>query len=156
MKKVLALLLVIALATPASAGFVEGEQVMYVGGTIPNLKGGCIGRLDATSAKELVFECAGERFDIPYAGIQRYEYSRKLARRIGAIPTVVVFLALKRRQRRHFVEIAFKDDEGTAQSMVLEVSKNMPQTVLAVLRARAPLVPYTTTAESWRYGRRSN
>lgn len=156
MKKVLALLLVIALATPAAAGFVEGEQVQYIGGTIPNLQGGCIGRLDTTPAKELIFECAGSRFDIPYAGIQRYEYSRKLARRIGAIPTVVVFLALKRRQRRHFVEIAFKDGEGTPQSAVLEVSKHMPQTVLAVLRARAPHVPYKMTAESWRYGRRSD
>ena len=154
MKRVVTLLLVMALATPASPAWVEGDQVMYVGGTLPNFKSGCIGRLNTTPARELVFECAGERFEIPYEGVQRYEYSRKLARRIGAIPTVAVFLVLKRRQRRHFIEIAFKDGEGIAQSVVLEVSKNAPQIVLAVLRARAPRAIPSVTAESWRYPRR--
>lgn len=137
MRSTVALLLALTLAAPAFPSIVEGNQVMYVGGTIAGLQAGAMGRLDLTQNKSLVFEAAGTRCEIPYAQISSHAYARKLARRMGAIATVAVVL-IKRRQRRHFIEIDFQDEAGTAQVAIFEIAKDAVQTVSAVLDARAP------------------
>lgn len=137
MRTIFAMLIVLTLAAPAFPAVVEGSQVMYVGGTIAGLKEGAIGRLDLTQEKGLVFEASGARCEIPYAQISSHSYTRKLARRMGAIATVAVVL-VKRRQRRHFIEVNFRSEDGTAQVAIFEISKDAVQTVTAVLEARAP------------------
>lgn len=136
MKKFVALLLVILLAMPAGAAIVEGQQVMYVGGSIADMKPGAMGRLDITDEKELIFDSAGGRLAIPYHDIRSFTYSKKLARRTGVLATAVVVL-IKRRQRRHFIEVSFTSAEGTPQVAIFEVSKDAAQSVVAVLRTRA-------------------
>lgn len=136
MKKFVALGLVILLAIPAGAAIVEGQQVMYVGGSIADMKPGAMGRLDITDEKELIFEAASGRLAIPYHDIRSFSYSKKLARRTGVLATVVVVL-IKRRQRRHFIEVSFTSPEGTRQVAIFEVSKDAVQSVVAVLRTRA-------------------
>ncbi len=140
MRTALALLVALAMAAPALAfpsAVVEGQQVMYVGGTVAGLKEGAMGRLDLTAEKGLVFESSGARHEIPYAQISSHNYTRKLARRMGAIATVAVVL-VKRRQRRHFIEVNYRSDDGTPHVAIFEVSKDAVQTVTAVLNARAP------------------
>jgi hypothetical protein len=138
MRTALALLVALTLAAPAFAtSVVEGQQVMYVGGTVAGLKEGTMGRLDLSMEKGLVFEAAGARYEIPYAQMTSHNYTRKLARRMGVVATVVVVL-VKRRQRRHFIEVNYRSDDGTPQVAVFEISKDAVQTVTAVLNARAP------------------
>lgn len=139
MRTVLAVLVALTLAAPAfpSSGYVEGQQVIYVGGTVAGLKEGAMGRLDLTLEKGLVFESSGARYEIPYAQITSHKYEEKLARRLGVVATVAVVL-LKRRQRRHFIEVNYRSDDGAPQVAIFEISKDAVQTVTAVLEARAP------------------
>lgn len=139
MRTVLAVLVALTLAAPAfpSSGYVEGQQVIYVGGTVTGLKEGTMGRLDLTLEKGLVFESSGARYEIPYAQITSHRYSEQLARRLGVVATIAVVL-LKHRRRRHFIEVNYRSDDGTPQVAIFEISKDAVQTVTAVLNARAP------------------
>lgn len=142
MRTAIVVLVALALAAPAfsepgRAAAVEGQQVMYVGGTIGDLQEGALGRFDLSGEKGLVFEAAGKRTEIPYAQITSHTYTEKLARRMGVVATVAVVL-VKHRQRRHFIEINFRSEDGTPQVAVFEISKDAVQTVTAVLNARVP------------------
>jgi hypothetical protein len=137
MKRIIFALLALAVVVPAHAAIVEGSQVMYVGGSIPGLPQGTFGKLDTQREDALVFEYAGGKLEIPYHSIQSFQYSQRLARRMGVLPTIAVGL-VKRRQRRHFIEVAFRGADGAPQAAVLEVSKDMAQPVNVVLLARAP------------------
>lgn len=136
MKRFVVYLLLCSFALSAAA-LVEGDQVMYAGGTIPNLREGAIGHLDTTSETVLTFEASGTKLVIPYAKMDSFEYKEELARHLGVVATIVVVMA-KHRQRRHFFRISFHDDHDVPQVAVLEVSKEMPRSLKAVLQARAP------------------
>jgi len=138
MRKGIAILLLAALLAPATHAEVTADGAIYLGGTLTNLKQGAAGTLNLTSPEAIVFAAGSERLAIPYTGIQSYEYSRKLARHIGVIATIVVVAIVKHRQRRHFVTISYKDAQGTPQLAVFEISKEMPQILFPVLQARAP------------------
>jgi hypothetical protein len=68
--------------------------------------------------------------------MQRYQYTQRLARKLGVAPTIAVGI-IKRRQRRHMVEVYFRDESGVNQVAVFEVSKDRAAPVIAVLNARA-------------------
>ena len=136
MRVMLAALVTLVLASPALAGGVEGTAVMYVGGTVQNVTEGQVGRLDTTVDRSLVFEYGSSRLEIPYASMQRYQYTQRLARKLGVAPTIAVGI-IKRRQRRHMVEVYFRDESGVNQVAVFEVSKDRAAPVIAVLNARA-------------------
>jgi hypothetical protein len=135
MKKLVALFLLVAATLPAAA--VEEGQVMYVGGTVPNLTANLVGRLDSTSEISLTFEYSNNKLAIPYAAIQSFEYSTEVTHHLGVLPAIAVGL-LKKRERRHFFRIAYLDADHTSQVVVFEVPKRMPRTLQAVLEARAP------------------
>ncbi len=136
MKKLVILSLLLALALPGAA--VEGDQVMYFGGTAPGLANGTVGRLDTTSEASLTFEYAGNnKLAIPYGAVESYQYSRDVAHHLGVLPTIAVGL-LKTREHRHFFRISYRDPNSVSQVAVFEVPKRMPRTLQAVLDARAP------------------
>ncbi len=135
MKRLLAICLLLAMTVPVGA--VEDGQVMYTGGTVPALQAGVLGRLDTTSETALSFEYAGSKLAIPYAKIDSYKYYEQVARHLGVLPAIAVGM-VKRRQQRHFFQIGYRDESNLSQVAVFEVSKQMPQTLLAVLLARAP------------------
>lgn len=142
MRTAIVVVVALALAAPAFSepgrtAAVEGQQVMYVGGTVTGLKEGAMGRLDLTAEKGLVFESSGARYEIQYTQITSHKYTEQLARRLGVVATVAVVL-VKRRQRRHFIEINFRSDDGIPQVANFEISKDAVQAVTAVLDARAP------------------
>jgi hypothetical protein len=134
MKRFTILLLISVFATSAVA--IEQGQVMYSGGTLP-IKEGVIGHLDTSSETALVFVAPAAKISIPYSKIETFQYTEELARHLGVLPTIAVGL-LKHRQRRHFFRIAFLDEHDVAQVAVLEVSKDMPRTLRAVLQVRTP------------------
>jgi hypothetical protein len=137
MKRIILALLALVVVVPAHAAIVEGSQVMYVGGSIPALPLGTMGTLNTQRTDALVFEYSGGKLEIPYQGIQSFQYSERLARRMGVLPTIAVGL-FKRRQRRHFFEVSFRGADGASQAVLLEVSKDMAQAVNVVLLARSP------------------
>jgi hypothetical protein len=135
MKRLAVICLLLVVAVPAGA--VENGQVMYTGGTVPALQAGVLGRLDITSDTALSFEYSGSKLAIPYARIDSYKYYEQVARHLGVLPAIAVGM-VKRRQQRHFFQIGYRDESNLSQVAVFEVSKQMPQTLLAVLLARAP------------------
>ena len=137
MKRILAASLLVAILLPVPARAVEGEQVMYVGGTVEILSKGAIGKLDVTSQTALKFECSGGKLLIPFEAIDSYEYSQEVARHLGVLPAIAVGL-VKRRQRRHFFRITYRDESKTQQVAIFEVRKVTPRTLMAILQGRVP------------------
>jgi hypothetical protein len=135
MKKLTVLCLLMALALPMAG--VEGDQVMYVGGTAPALRVGVIGRLDTTSETSLTFESSGTKLLIPYTDIQAFEYSTEVSHHLGVVPGIAVAL-LKKREHRHYFRISYRGADQVSQVAVFEVPKHMPRALQAVLTARAP------------------
>ena len=121
-----------------SAFALDEGHARYVGGTVPGLTAGVIGRLDTTSTTALTFEYAGIKLEIPYASIESYEYSKDVTRHLGVLPAIAVGM-VKMRRHSHYFSISYHvATEGPAQIVVLEVPKNMPRTLRAILNTRAP------------------
>src|SRR5262245_32408070 len=134
MKKFVALLLAAAFAVPALA---IDDNVIYVGGTVPNIKNGTTGHFDTGQVTGLAFEYSGGKFAIPYQGIRSYEYTQEVARHLGVLPAIAVGL-VRMRQHHHFITISFHDESGSSQTTRFEVPKHMPETILSVLETKAP------------------
>lgn len=120
-----------------SASALEDGHAKYVGGTVPGVTAGTVGRLDTTAATSLTFERAGNKLEIPYASVESYEYSKEVTWHLGVLPAIAVGL-FKRRQRRHFFRFSYRDSSNVVQAAVFEVPKQMPRTLQAVLQTRAP------------------
>jgi hypothetical protein len=136
MKKLAAIGLVLLLAWPPLA--VDDGDVSYAGGTVENLKEGSLGKFDTTSSQtELVFVASSVRLVIPYANIDSYEHSQEVAHHLGVLPAIAVGL-VKKRQRRHFLRVAYHDENKTPQVAIFEVPKKIPLPLLAILQQRAP------------------
>jgi|SRR5229473_2501090 len=135
MKKIagLCLLLLLPLVTIA----VEKGQVLYAGGTVTTLKEGMLGSLDMTSPTALTFRASGKQLVIPFARIDSYEYSQQVAQHLGVLPAIATGL-VRHRQKKHFLRIAFKEEDNAQQVAIFEVPKQMPRTLLAILQVRAP------------------
>jgi hypothetical protein len=135
MKKLvgLCLLLVLPLATIA----VENGQVMYAGGTVTTLQEGTLGSLDTTSPTALTFNTSRSQLVILFAKIDSYEYSQQVARHLGVLPAIATGL-VRHRQKKHFLRVAFKEEDNAQQVAIFEVPKQMPRTLLAILQVRAP------------------
>ncbi len=129
----ISLLMLVSIAVVA----VEHSQVEYVGGTIQSVKAGAVGELDTASDTILSFQYSGGSLPISYAAIESYEYTQELAHHLGVAPAIAVGL-VRKRQRRHFFRISYKDQANVSQVVVFEVPKQTPNTLLAVLQTRAP------------------
>ena len=120
-----------------SAFALDDGHARYVGGTVPGISAGVVGRLDTTSDTSLIFEHAGHKVEIPYASIESHEYSKEVARHLGVLPTIVIAL-IKVRQHRHFFRISYRPQgAAAAQVVVFEVPKHAPRALQAILQTRA-------------------
>ena len=135
MRKLVALCLVLVACLPAVA--VEGDQVMYVGGTSTQVKAGVVGTFDTSSETTLVFDYSGSKLAIPYASIESFQYTQEVTRHLGVLPAIAIGMVAKRRHR-HYFRISYRDPNNVAQAAVFEVPKRMPRTLQAILQARAP------------------
>lgn len=135
MKRTLCICLLLVI--PFAARAVESGQVLYIGGSAANMKDGTLGRFDTSSRDEIAFVSSGAKFTIPFASLDSYESSDRVARHLGVLPAVAVGL-VRRRQRRHFLEFHYQDENHVAQVAIFEVPKDMPLTLLGILQVRAP------------------
>jgi len=133
MKRFLAFCVLLILVLPSAA--LDDGHAVYVGGTIPGLNAGTVGRLDTTAETSLVFLQAGNKLAIPYSSIESYEYSTEVTRHLGVLPAIVVGM-IKMRRHRHFFRISYHE-QNAAQVVVFEVPKRLPRTLQAILHARA-------------------
>jgi hypothetical protein len=85
----------------------------------------------------MVFLSSSVRLVIPYASIDSYDHSQQVTHHLGVLPAIAVSL-VKKRQRKHFLRIAYHDEIKTPQVAIFEVPKKMPLTLLAILQQRAP------------------
>ena len=136
MKKFFLLCCLFLFALPALA--VSGSNVRYVGGTVPGIDVGAVGKINV-SGTNLVFGSSTHKVAIPYASIESVEHSSEVARHLGVLPAIVVGL-LRARQRRHFVGISYRDQSSdpVPQVVILEVPKDMTRTLQRVLETRVP------------------
>ena len=116
-------------------GSVSGNEVEYVGGTIPAIPDGATGSFDTTQELTLVFRSAKGNFEIPYKSIAWAEYGQHLARRLGVIPGIAVPL-LRKRQKKHFLTIAFANAEGKSEAAVFEIPKGMVKAFTTIIEVR--------------------
>jgi hypothetical protein len=121
-----------------SAFALDQGYARYVGGTVPGVTAGVVGRLDTTSTTSLTFQHAGNKVETPYASIESYEYSKDVTRHLGVLPAIAVGL-VKMRRHSHYFSISYRiETGGPAQIVVFEVPKDMPRPLAAILQTRAP------------------
>jgi hypothetical protein len=139
MKKLLALILILAFSVPAFANGpvvpVEGDQVLYLGGTAKGLTADTMGKFNTADNDSITFEYSGGKFAIPYNKIESFNHSKERAVRLGVIETIAVRL-VKPRWYRHFIHISFRDEAGNLQAAIFEVSKFAPETLVPILRTK--------------------
>ena len=130
----LLLLFVLLPSTPALG--VEGDSVIYVGGTLPGLTDAQEGQLDLSSKTVLRFLGVKEEWQAPYSSITKLEYGRKPGRQVAAAIIVSpVWLAAPK--RKHFLTLQLKDRNGTVQTGVFELSKVRYVSLIADLEERS-------------------
>ena len=127
----------VAFLTPSQAAD-AGGRADYVGGTLANLPPKAGGRIRTADQQTFVFETERTRVQVPYESINLLEYGQQTGRRfIMAIVISPVFLLTK--ARKHFLTVAYKDEQGRQQAMVFRLNKSDVRAVLAGLEARTGL-----------------
>jgi hypothetical protein len=128
----------LAAALAPSPAADTGARADYVGGTLANLPPKTGGRIRTVDQQTFLFETERTMVQVPYDRINLLEYGQRAGRRyIMAIVISPVFLLSK--ARKHFLTVAYKDEEGREQAMVFQVHKSDVRAVLAGLEARTGL-----------------
>lgn len=109
---------------------------MYIGGTITVVPEKTEGKLDTSEAGHATFTAKKGVFRIPYASISSLEYGQKAGRRVG-VALAISPVALLSKKRKHFLSIAFTDDQGNKQGAVFEVAKGRVRDVASIFEARS-------------------
>lgn len=115
-----------------------GGHVEYVGGTRPDLPGGCVGSIEATDEQYLVFWARKTNVRVAFDKINLLEYGQKVDRRY-ALAVVISPLFLLSKKRQHFLTVGYTDERGQQQALVFRVDKNDVRSVLVSLEARTGL-----------------
>jgi hypothetical protein len=149
--KHISLILTLVVTTTYGLHAIEKHKAAYTGGTIAtfNAEGGSIGgRIETSDPDRLVF-IADERplADMPlrveYTAIQHVEFGQTARRRVkAAIGASALFgpiglVALRSKERAHYLTIAYRDEIGVNQAVVLELGKSVVRDTLAIVEARS-------------------
>lgn len=121
----------------ASLAAVDSRGVLYVGGTIPDLKEKSEGRF-TQSGEAITFtpkKKGVKPVDIAYASVAELEYGQKAGRRV-AVGILISPWALFSKKRNHYLTISYKDAAGKDQAGVFELGKDVVRTTLTILETR--------------------
>ncbi len=144
--------LCVALAFFQVITYIPVEGSRYIGGTASAIPLNALGRLETSDEKALSFKwptggntTAGE-WRIPYDKVSYLGYGQHVGRRVGATtaataPSVVIvpglFVPLMwSKKRRHYLTIAYTDEQGKPQGAVFLVGKKAIRILLATLEVR--------------------
>lgn len=115
-----------------------GGRAEYIGGTLANLPAKAEGRILTADPQTFVFEAERTRVRVPYDRVNLLEYGQQAGRRY-VMALVISPILLLSKARKHFLTIAYQDQEGRQQAMVFQVHKSDVRAVLASLEARTGL-----------------
>ena len=125
----------IALATIFSGVVlaVGRDKAMYVRGTLSAIKERAEGRFNTQPETELAFS-AGKKGSvaIPYAAIASLEFEEK-----ERVVVIIGFAPPVSKQLFYYLTITYSDPEGTEQSGVFELGKDIVRTMLNILEVRS-------------------
>ncbi len=136
MPRFLCCFLLLLPSLPAFAA-TPGPDVVYVGGTIATPVTSTSGVLDLSSQDALLFKTSAGNITVPWTSIQSWTSYSQTTHHIGVLPAIAVGL-VRKRQRSHFLRIAWKDERKSDQGVLFEIPKQMPAVVETALNVRAP------------------
>lgn len=140
------------------------NNAAYVGGTIASLnqhKKALEGELDMSGDKACVLKLNGQSIEVLYDRIIAIEYQKSSHPRVGlaagtvgvgyislALATSMAVFAIfpaalmvlpfaKKKKKRHFLTVAYKDADDQPQVMVLELGKDIEKIARAVIPTRS-------------------
>jgi hypothetical protein len=151
MKPIAALTLMIVAAASHLLPALEKNEASYVGGTIARLNAAgtpILGRLDMSDRERLVFVADARTLaEVPlrvaYSAIHHVELGQTVRRRItpavGATALLgpIGLVALRSKHRTHYLTIAYRDDPGADQVIILSLGKSIVRETLTVIEARS-------------------
>jgi hypothetical protein len=155
----------VLLTNPALMSALAGHKAAYVGGTIARLNASgrrIEGRVDI-GPRQFVFVPddglqAGEALRIDYESVRHLEFAQRTSRRMPLVVSATVVLgpfglvSLLARSRAHYLTVAYADDQGSTQVVVIELGKSVVRSTLAIIETRAGLaIEYQDQeARKWR------
>jgi hypothetical protein len=131
--------------------YIPEEAAQYVGGTITTIPKQAAGELITADENILSFtwqkagQSGGGEWRIPYKRVTYLGYGQHAERRVGtavalapaAVMMMPVFVPVMwSKKRRHYITLAFKDDQDKAQTAMFLVGKKSIRTLPAILEAR--------------------
>jgi hypothetical protein len=165
MNRMIAVLLVALLTNPSGASALQGHKAAYAGGTIArfNTSGKRIeGRVEI-GPREFTFVADGspladEPLRIEYASVHHLEFGQRVSRRtplvIGATVALGPFglLSLPARRRAHYLTVAYANDSGGTEVVIIELGKDVVRSLLTDIETRTGIaIEYQDDeARKWR------
>jgi len=145
LKRTLSMMLILSFIwTPLAAAAVRGKSARYVGGTVAVFKQAINGTWEvAENAVVFTAEKDGGKVSIPYDKIETLEYGQKVGRRLGAAMTGAIIVnplflfMLFSKKRKHFLSIAYVDEEGKKQGAVFELGKGIVKESIMTLETKS-------------------
>lgn len=131
--------------------YIPNEGAQYVGGTVTTIPPQAVGELITAHEDILLFtwqkggQSGGGEWRIPYNRVTYLGYGQHAGRRIGtatALAPATVVLApvfvpvMWSKKRRHYLTLAFKDDQDKAQTVIFMVGKKSIRVLPKILEVR--------------------
>lgn len=131
--------------------YIPVEDSQYVGGTVTTIPQQAVGDLITADENALLFtwpkggQSAGGEWRIPYNRVTYLGYGQHAGRRIGAAaalaPATVVMApvfipVMWSTKRRHYLTLAFKDDQDKEQAAIFMVGKKSIRVLPKILEVR--------------------
>jgi hypothetical protein len=131
--------------------YIPEEAAQYVGGTVTTIPQQATGELNTADENILSFtwqkgeQSGGGEWRVPYKRVTYLGYGQHAGRRVGTAaalaPAVVmtsgVFIPVMwSKKRRHYLTLAFKDDQDKAQTVIFLVGKKSIRTLPTILEVR--------------------
>lgn len=113
-----------------------GYRAQFLGGTVAALPEKAEGRIKLADEQVLVLEVRKTSLRVPYRRIEALEYGQRVSRRYAEAVLISPLLLLSK-SRKHYLTVAFRDERGNHQAVVLRVGKGDVRPVLAILEARS-------------------
>ena len=132
-------------AAPLSAA-VEGKNATYVSGTVTAIQEKQQGTLDTTSAATLVFRWEKDKWDVPYASVNKIVYRNKVGRHVAATVATTAAIGvgglfvLLAKKKKHYLSLELKSEAaGAPVVVVFELSKDVFEEAIADLEEKTGL-----------------
>jgi hypothetical protein len=113
------------------------SDVTYVGGTLAAPAPGAAATLDFASPDALLVHAGTATVTIPWASITEWGCYRQNRHELGVLPVIAAGLVAAR-EHNHYFHLAWNDEQGRVQAILIQVPGSLSKTIHVVLDAHAP------------------